>query len=326
MNRILILFSLSAFLLLTSCASKGDGRLPLSIGGTGELLVVMPDHLWTGSAGDSVRKIFSEPVWGLPAPEPMFTLTQQNTLSKFMQKFRNILIINVEPGLERSNLRFRNDVYASNQVIFNLDAPSVDSISASLDRNIEVISEYILTKGREALIEDYQKVVAKPVVDRVREKFNVSIIIPRPYTLDVDTSNFVWISRIQSERQWGILIWEEPYTSVSQLETDSLISSMNAVTQRHVPGSIEGSYMANEPLIPPAVRRFEKNGVYTVQMNGLWQMQNGYMGGPYVKQTIVDTNQGRLVTGLGFVFYPNRDKLQMIRQLEAMLYSMMPGE
>jgi len=325
MNRKVIFCLLSACLLLTSCGLRSGGdKLPLSIGSTGEILVVMHDHLWKGAAGDTVRSYFTEPVWGLPAPEPMFTLTHKNSLSRFMQKFRNILIVNIEPGLEGSNLRLRNDAFASNQVIFNLDAPSVDSIAANLSRNIDLISEYILSRGREALISDYLKIKANPVVDRVKEKFSVDIVIPRPFTLEVDRENFVWIVREQSERQWGILIWEEPYLCTSQLETDSLINSMNAVTRVNVPGSVEGSFMANEPLIPPAVKRFEKNGVYTVQMNGLWQMQNGYMGGPYVNHTIIDVERGRLVTGLGFVFYPNRDKLQMIRQLEAILFSMTP--
>jgi hypothetical protein len=101
---------------------------------------------------------------------------------------------------------------------------------------------------------------------------------------------------------------------------------MNAMTKKHVPGPTTGSYMADEPTVPPAVKRFEKNGVYTVQMNGLWQTENSYMGGPYVNQTIVDAKRGQLVTALGFVFYPNRDKRQMVRQLEAILYTMMPAE
>ena len=322
MFRIFI-FCLASFY-LSSCATSGERKLPGSIGGIGEIHVIMPDYLWNSAGGDSIRQYLTEPVWGLPAPEPMFSLTQQNSLSRLMQKFRNILIINVDPGLEMSNLRVRNDIHANNQVIFNIDAPSMDSIVSNIYRNKDMIGAYILMRGRDALIEDYVKVVANPIVERINEKFMVDITIPRPYTLDVDKDNFVWISREQSERIWGILMWEEPYLRTSQLDADSLILKMNTITKENVPGSIEGSYMATEPIIPPAVRRFEKNGVYAVQMNGLWQMQNGFMGGPYVSHTIVDIERGRLVTGLGFVFYPNRDKLQMVRQLEAMLYTMTP--
>jgi len=190
----------------------------------------------------------------------------------------------------------------------------------------DVITEYILSNGREAFIEDFRRIVDKTIVERLQEKFLVDIAIPRPYKLDVERENFVWISNERRDQVWGILMWEEPYLRVSQLETDSLIFRMNAVTKRHIHGSSDGSYMASEPTVLPAVRRFERDGIYCVQINGLWQMEKGFMGGPYVKQTIVDIQRGRLVTALGFVFYPNRDKRQMIRQLEAILHTMKPIE
>jgi hypothetical protein len=179
-------------------------------------------------------------------------------------------------------------------------------------------------KDRDAIIEDYKKSVARLVVQKIREKNQVDIVIPSSYNLDVEKEDFVWIAREEGERNWHILMWKYPYQRTSQLETDSLIFKMNAMTRKHVPGDVTGSYMADEPTVPPVVKRFEKDGVYCVQMNGLWQLENGFMGGPYVNQTIVDVKRGQLVTALGFVFYPNRDKRQMIRQLEAILYTMTP--
>ena len=326
MNRILIICFLSALFCLTSCnTDRGSKKLPLSVGGTNEILFVMHEYLWKGSLGDSIRQYFSEHAWGLPAPEPMFVLTHINTLSNFMQKFRNIILVNIDPKYETSNLRIINDVFATNQLVVNIDAFSADSVVACIKRNKNVISAHIVTKGREAIIADYVKLVEKSVVQRIKEKFEIEIVIPKPYKLDEDRDNFAWISREQGESQWGILIWEHPYLRASQLETDSLIFIMNDMTRKNVPGSIVGSYMADEPRIDPFVSRYEKNGIYTVQLNGLWQMENGFMGGPYVNHTIVDIKRGRLITGHGFVFYPNRDKLLMVRQLEAILHTMMPA-
>ena len=323
MKRVLIISFLSACICLTSCVIRTDGKLPLSVGNINEVLIVMPEYLWKGSHGDSIRQYLTEPLL-LPAPEPVFVLTQQSALTKFMQKFRNIIMVNIDPGYEFADLKVRNDVFAINQVVFTIDAPSADSVISCIHRNRDFVSAYIIAKGRDAIIEDYVKIVEKSVTQRLEEKFKVDIVIPRPYKLDEDRENFVWISREQGESIWGILMWEQPYLRTTQLDTDSLIFSMNAMTRNNVPGSIEGSYMADEPLFAPTVTRFDKNGVYTVQMNGLWQMQNGFMGGPYVNHTIVDVKRGRLITGHGFVFYPNRDKLQMIRQLEAILYTMKP--
>ena len=309
---------------LVSC-EMSPSKLPIAQGNVGEVLIVMHEYLWNGACGDSVRHYFTEPVMGLPAAEPMFTLTQQSTLSNFMQKFRNIVIFNIDAGFENAKLGFKTDVYARNQLIFNIDAPSADLAIACAYENKDLITARFLLKDRDATIEDYQKIVVASITEALNEKFQVDIIIPKPYTLDVEKEDFVWVSREEAGKQWGILMWKEPYLRKTQLETDSLIFKMNAMTKKYVPGPSDGSYMADEPTVVPLVRRFEKNSVYSVQINGLWQTENSYMGGPYVNHTIVDTKRGQIVTGLGFVYYPNRDKRQMVRQLEAILHTMMPA-
>ena len=309
---------------LVSCDLKTN-TLPDAQGNVGDVLVIMGDYLWKGACGDSLRHYLTEPVMGLPAPEPMFALSQQYELTQYMKKTRHILVINIDPGFEKAKLGYKTDVYAKYQLIFNIDAPSADSAIACMYRSKDLIIGGFLMKGRDATIEDYKRIVAQPVVEKLREKYQVDMVIPNSFTLDMERENFVWIAREEGERQWGILMWKEPYLRQTQLGTDSLIAKMNAMT-RNVTGKDAGSYMADEPTVPPVVKRFEKNGVYTVQMNGLWQMENGFMGGPYISQTIVDVRRGQLVTGYGFVFYPNRDKRQMIRQLEAILHTMMPAE
>ena len=328
MKRISIILCFTSVFYLTSCGSRvaNVDNLPLSQGGTGEMHFVMSDYLWKGACGDSIRSFFSEPVWGLPAAEPMFVFSQRSEWSNFLQKFRNVLIVNVDPGFQDANIKFKTDVYAKNQVIFNIEAPSPDSLISCLYRNKDLISAYLLMKDRDAIIDDYKKTIAKSIIDTLKSKFLVDIVIPKSYTLYDNKDNFVWLNREEGEKNWHILMWEEPYRRTSQLDTDSLIFSMNVMTRKYVAGKDVGSYMADEPMIPPAVRRFEKDGIYTVQLNGLWQIENGYMGGPYVNQTIVDAKRGRLITGLGFIFYPLREKRHMVRQLEAILYTMTPIE
>ena len=307
----------------TSCTA-GHSSKPIAQGKTGDVLIVMSDYLWKGACGDSVRHYLTEPVKGLPAPEPVFTLSQSNTLTPLFQKYRNILIINVDAGFERIKLGYKTDVYAQGQLIFNLDVPSPDSAIVGMFRSKDLMTARFLEKDRDAVIADYKKVIATPIVEKLREKFQIDIVIPRSYSIYDEKSDFMWLSRQEDDKDWYILMWEEPYQHKSQLEADNLIAKMNAMTRKYVPGPSPGSYMADEPTVPPVVKRFEKDGIYCVQLNGLWQTENSYMGGPYVNHSIVDTKRGQIVTGIGFVFYPNRDKRHMIRQLEAILYTMKP--
>ena len=310
---------------MTSC-TMSSGSLPFAQGSAGDVLVVMRENLWKTACGDSIRNYLTEYVWGLPGAEPMFTLSHHVEFTNYARKYRNVLYVNVDPGFENARLVYKTDAYARNQLIFNLEAPTADSAVACMYRNKKHIIAQFLKKDRDAIIEDYKRSEDQSITGVLREKFQVDIIIPRPYKMHVEKDDFVWIAREEGERQWGILMWKDPYKRRTQLSTDSLIFKMNAMTRRNVPGSVTGSYMADEPLVPPEVKIFEKNDIFSVQLNGLWQMQNGWIGGPYVNHTIVDIKRGQLVTAMGFVFYPNREKRLMVRQLEAILYTMMPAD
>jgi len=292
----------------------------------GDILVVMKNDLWKGSHGDSIQYFFSEPVLGLAAPEPMFTLTQISELSVLSKKYKNIIIINDDMDDEMTKIELTKGVHVVFQSIFTVDAPSADSAIACISRNKDLIIDHFLIKSRDATIEEYTKSFNKEIVEKILEKYQIDIVIPSFYRLDADEEDFMWISRKEGGRNLNILIWKYPYLHTDQIQTDSLIFKMNAMTRKIVSGDVAGSYMTNESKFPAEVNRFEKDSIYSVQMNGLWQMVNEYKGGPYVSQTIVDQKRGQLVTAHAFVYNPNRDKRQLIRQLEAILYSMTPAE
>ena len=143
MKKLLVISCLLASFCLMSCGSGSSDFKHRPVGNAGEILVIMSDYLWKGACGDSVRQYLTEPVWGLPAPEPMFSLTHKGELTTFLQKFRNIIVIKVDAGLENANLRNSSNVYARSQTIFYLDAPSADSIVAGLYRNKDLITSYM---------------------------------------------------------------------------------------------------------------------------------------------------------------------------------------
>jgi hypothetical protein len=182
-----------------------------------------------------------------------------------------------------------------------------------------------LEKERESYTAYYRKINSEQISAKLRAKFGVEVCIPREYSLDAEKDDFVWLSREEGERNWGILMWADPYTDPNQLAPESLITRMDAMTRKYVPGSDPGSFMTHQPAMPHLSTVFNKGGNYCVQINGLWRMEGGFMGGPYVSVTTVDTRAGKIITGMGFVFYPNREKRRYIRQLEAILHTVKPA-
>ncbi|HNZ72795.1 MAG TPA: DUF4837 family protein, partial [Prolixibacteraceae bacterium] len=61
---------------------------------------------------------------------------------------------------------------------------------------------------------------------------------------------------------------------------------------------------------------------YAVEVRGLWQVENDFMGGPFVSLSILDVLKRRVVTVEGFVYAPANKKRNLLQQVEAMAYSL----
>ena len=57
-------------------------------------------------------------------------------------------------------------------------------------------------------------------------------------------------------------------------------------------------------------------------MRGLWRLINDYMGGPYISLAELDAAGQRVVVAFGYVYAPSKNKRNLLRQVEAMVYSL----
>ena len=70
------------------------------------------------------------------------------------------------------------------------------------------------------------------------------------------------------------------------------------------------------------VKNVTVRGEYALEARGLWYMENDMMGGPFVSHARVDRPNGRVVVVEAFVYAPKDKKRDMMRQLEAALYTL----
>jgi hypothetical protein len=151
----------------------------------------------------------------------------------------------------------------------------------------------------------------------------MKLYVPKGYKTDVDTKDFMWLAHEYRDIIQGVLIYTYDYTDENTFTRDYLVEKRNAVLKRNVPGEIEGSYMTTELLFPPIMNEFNLNEKYTIEIQGLWKMQDGYaMGGPFISLIQLDEKRNKIITVEGFVFAPAHKKRELIRQVEAILYSM----
>ena len=76
--------------------------------------------------------------------------------------------------------------------------------------------------------------------------------------------------------------------------------------------------MATERRIIPSYEEGTFEGLFSMEIRGLWKIENDYMGGPFYSLTVVDTANARLLTVEGYAYAPYFDKRPYIREVEGL--------
>ncbi len=323
MKRINIFF----FILLVTaygCKIKQETMKPKVSGAAGEVLVVAPEALWNSPAGDTLRALFSQEVPYLPQAEPLFNILHvtPGQFDKMFHTHRNILFMKTGSEYKEPRIAVSRDRWATPQMIMEITAPDAISMTRAIAEGGESLVKKINDTERQRIIEYYKHYLATDIRKKIEEKFGISLDIPKGYSLDLDTTNFVWIASETPRTSQGILIYSYPYATDKIFNADSLTDIRDRILKKYVHGQIEGTYMATERLIPPHFRAYEKNGQYYAELRGLWKLENGFMGGPFVSISTVDKTKGRVVTVEGFVYGPGEKKRELMRQVESILYTL----
>ena len=102
-----------------------------------------------------------------------------------------------------------------------------------------------------------------------------------------------------------------------------IIQWRNTLTLEHIPGPSPISFMKvamefNPPIFDTIT---DFPGGYAVETRGLWEVENDFMGGPFINYTFVDKANNKVITLDGYVYNPNEDKKNYLRQLEAIFFA-----
>lgn len=306
-------------LVFTSC----DNSAFFSASSTAnEVLVIMDDDEWEGNAGRALFDVLNSPAKGLPQIEPNFRimqLTPENFTSTF-KVVRNIIIPEISNIYSAAKLSSELDKYASGQIIMTIKAPDTTSFINYVTENKDGIVNYILTKELERtaqwLIKD-----SDTSQSRIRQVFGINIHYPKGLNNISEHPNFYWATNNAPQSRRDIVIYQFPYTSETVFEKDSLIAIRNKVLGEYITGSFESKMTTAVNAYNPDYKRTEINGTFRAELRGLWEMTKDMMGGPFVSHAFVNQNTNMVIVVEVFVFAPEKEKRNLIRGMEAALYT-----
>lgn len=324
------LFVFASFLLLTvSCdtASTQGGAagriMPNVTGGAGEVLVVMDNSNWESATGELLQDVLKEEYPGLPQSEPLFDVIQVSAAGfDGIYKFhRSIVLTTVSSGLEPS-VRYRENIWAKPQIMIQLEAPTGAALKTLISENEEQIQGFLVQYDRNRLMDGYKESKDPAIQQEILQHHQVRLAIPRGYNMDFSKDEFTSVSIESPDLSQVIQVYDYPASGPGDLNQENIIENRNKFTQEFVKGPTDDSYMTISKMYEPIVFDLKNNNNDVVEVRGLWELENGFMGGPFVSHSVYDAKRGRIVTVDGYIYHPNHKKRIKLKQLEAIIYSM----
>jgi len=313
----------------------------------GTVLVVMDTVDWNRSVGDSVRKIFTRPVYGLPQPEPYFKLVRidPGDFGGNFKSYYNIVMVanlsSTRPSAKymRSLLGKENltkarsdkedkspfyvgkDVFLKGQNVVYVLANNEAALKRKLSEQQDKILKYF-DRSTAKILRDriYFESHEKKLSEKVMEQVGLQMRIPEGYVFAKASEDFVWL-RVPSEvADKNIYVARRKYVNQEQFSDEYLRSWRDSLGANSV--KVDGDtahYMISQSFMPLRGEVQNINSQYGKLCRGLWQLKDGSLGGPYISYVTTSKDQQFIYYIEGFVAAPSKAKRKYIRDMRSVI-------
>ncbi len=305
-----------------SCNGNGKKLLPNVSGKAGEVIVVINQSEWEGEVGNEVRELLASDCPFLPQKEPLYTLVNITpaNFSNIFQIHRNLLLVEIDPGIDSSRVVFRSDVWASPQCVITIYAHDSEAAASAIESDGRNIQTMLEQAERDRIIANsklYEETSLRPVVCKFA---GGSPYFPAGYKMKKQTSDFLWIA-YDTQILQDVFVYKFPATGEDDFSPENLLAKRNEFLKNNVPGMFENTYMTTSNITMPSVEYLKYKGRDFAEMRGFWEVYNDYMGGPFVSHAFYSQDGKEIIVLEGFVYAPKYDKRNYLREVESILYS-----
>ncbi|MEG1563560.1 MAG: DUF4837 family protein [Bacteroides sp.] len=314
--------------MFSSCDGKKSVFTPTSSGRAYEILVVVNPDLWERPAGRALFDVLDTDVPGLPQSERSFRImyTDPRNYDTTLKLIRNIIIVDVQNIYTKGSFKYAKDVYAAPQLILTIQAPNDAEFERFVTENKQTIIDFFTRAEMNRQISQLEKKHNNYISTKVASLFDCDIWLPSELTGSKQGDHFFWAATNTATANQNFVIYSYPYTDKDTFTKEYFVHKRDSVMKANIPGAKEGMYMMTNPLVTN-VRPINIHKDYTLEARGLWRMKNDFMGGPFVSHTRLDKANQRVITAEIFIYSPDKLKRNLVRQMEASLYTLkLPSE
>jgi hypothetical protein len=317
----LFLVTLSLF----SCKKSGVKGIKVdnfSNGKAGEVILVLDQKYTSQEALNYIKEILTQPQPALNQIEPMFDLLHfdNKDFTSHFQRHRNIVQFDINPNYASNTFSIETNVWSSPQVHLYFRGNHIDSlmllfiknendiIKALYDNDLKRVQYYASSNN------DYN------IEKKIKEKFDIRITIPDTYDVARENNDFIWLRFKTVKNDRFIIIYKTPGNDLSK---QGLINARNKITKTYIPGAVKGAYPVVAEVFPfPLYNDKVTIGAITgAELRGLWECVGDKMGGPFYNFSFLDKTGENVISVGGFVYAPEEEKRDYLREVEAIVKS-----
>ena len=323
MKRIAFYFSFVIIAaLLGSCRNGGKSIItPISSGRPYEVLVVADDNCWM-SPDSALYHVLDTDVPGLPQAERSFRISRVRPahFDRVMRIFRNIIIADIQDIYTQTKFKYVRDAYASPQMIMTIQSPSQEEFAEYVSKHGQVIVDFFTRAEMNRQINLLREKHNSAISAKVGSIFDCDIWLPNELNSFKEGKDFFWASTNLNDMNF--VMYSYPFRDNNTFTKEFFINKRDSVMKINIPGSMEGMYMETADSMFVDVKNIAVKGDYAFEARGLWEMRNDAMGGPFVSHVRVDRANARVIVVEAFVYNPGKLKRDLMRKLEASLYTL----
>lgn len=324
---------LSLLLFLASCESESQSYLPAYSGQLGELIVVIDDQIADSEFGDALFQTLNQPMFGLPQSEPMFQVIdlRPKAFNSLFSTHRSILHFRIDPQAQ-SGVKVMSNVRAQMQTVVIFTAKNIKELKPLVEEKMQQVLWHFHNKELDRLTSRNKAFGSELVNDQVAAVSGLNIVTQKDMQVAKEEKDFLWL-RLDREKplggyqhqiSQGILIYSKPYTDTASFSDSALLAWKNEVNQRYVNGPQNSHMSVSYRLYTPVINTMNFQGETAKEIRGLWRMEGYFMGGPFYAMSFYNPENQRQYMVEGYVFAPQFDKRPLVREVEAIVKSIVP--
>ena len=347
-----IVIYLLPLLLLASCT---EGQLKSlepkanAYGNINNIVVVADETMMNSAPGDSLLYYLQSAYPILPSPEPLFDVKvyspAQVLQSKQRRELRTYVVLadmsdkdspatqmvlrdlgeeNVRGVLELKGFGTKvvKDRWAQGQLLLYVFAKDkatlTDNVTRSFPGIVQRVNEF---DSKQVMTTAFFKGDNRALEQEILDSLGLKIRLPQDYKKAVydQERNTYWVRFDEKEYTYNILLHKEDYRDKNQLTRENFIAVRDTIGQLVATNEPDSRMVINDEDLPLYVKGTTVNGNFALKANGIWEIENDFMGGPFVSYLIHNPNTDEIVLADGFLFAPGKTKREALQVLENIL-------